>query len=342
MRLSHSSKEKYLECSEKWRLHYKEKLRSVLLNSPLFFGSAIDDAVMTLLLTKKKEYTEEEKEMLQKTPWEAFEETFTFNEHFGEKVYIPTYENCRYSKADLDVSLLQSEDYTKIIEQADNLDMSVNEMYKVQQFIDECLEIIKNKKELDIQEQRLYNYICWLSLRRKAEMMLEAARLELLPQIEEIYSIQEKVSLQDGEDELIGYIDFVGSFVDEPGKKYVVDLKTSSRAYPKDAVETSEQLATYSEYKNISDCAYVVIEKNIRKRHPRVRITILKGKIGEELLNQTFDNLSNVFYNVQEGNFEKLYEVDEKAKCFMYGRVCEYFDYCRTKSLNGLKYQEKK
>jgi hypothetical protein len=50
MRLSHSSKETYLQCPLKWKLHYINKYRSRRTTSALVFGSCIDEALNDLLL----------------------------------------------------------------------------------------------------------------------------------------------------------------------------------------------------------------------------------------------------------------------------------------------------
>lgn len=52
MRISHSAKEKFLECAYKYFLHYMLKLRPTAKRSPLCFGDAIDMGLNTLLETK--------------------------------------------------------------------------------------------------------------------------------------------------------------------------------------------------------------------------------------------------------------------------------------------------
>ncbi len=55
MRLSHSSKNLFNECSFKWYNHYMRKLRSTEESSPLFFGAAVDSGLNTLLETRDLE-----------------------------------------------------------------------------------------------------------------------------------------------------------------------------------------------------------------------------------------------------------------------------------------------
>lgn len=52
MRISHSAKDRYLECAYKYFLHYMLKLRPTAKRSPLCFGDAIDMGLNTLLETR--------------------------------------------------------------------------------------------------------------------------------------------------------------------------------------------------------------------------------------------------------------------------------------------------
>lgn len=52
MRLSHSAKELYTQCPMKYKLHYIDNKRSIRTSSALVFGSALDEALNELLLTK--------------------------------------------------------------------------------------------------------------------------------------------------------------------------------------------------------------------------------------------------------------------------------------------------
>jgi len=320
LKLSHSAKEKFLACPEKWRLYYKEKLRTTKMNSALFFGRAIDEALNCLLLEKKDNLSDEEKKLVGKHK-EVYEKEMSIVEHNREKVMLAMNKNCLYFKSDFDTSLLDLDDIKKITELSEKLNYPG--IFNVESFLLYCQERIKNKKLLDDTEQVLYNFIGWNCLFRKGEILIDAYRTNILPQIERVYNIQDKVELPDDEDIFIGYIDFVASFIDEPGVKYVCDNKTSSKPYKKDSVRTSEQLAVYSEYKEINNCAFIILEKKLRKKSPRVRTSIIKDEINEEQKNKTFDSISEVYYNIKEENFYK-----NTDNCFQYGRPCEYYKLC--------------
>ena len=331
IRLSHSSKDTYLLCSEKWRLHYQERLRPTSIGSALFFGSAVDDAMGRLLLTKKKEYTEDEKATLDKSAIDIFIDGMTQVNINGELIDIRLSPRAQYYKSDIDLSILDDDSFSKITNIASEyaLDLPTND--HIYQFVDEYQNLLKNKIKPEVNETCIYNYLCWLSLYHKGLMILEEYNKTIIPQIEEVFSIQEKVELKDGDDLLIGYIDFVASFVDEPGKKYVCDNKTSSRPYKDDSVRTSEQLSTYAEYKGIYNCAYVVAEKKIRKRKPQVRINIIRDMIPDKQIDDTFDKITGVFYGIQGKEFTKDFD-----SCYAFGKPCPYFDYCRKGDKTGL------
>lgn len=338
MRLSHTAKEMYLTCPKKWELYYKEKLRSTQIGSALFFGAAIDEALNRMLLDKKKKLTEEEEDLLSFTPEQIFENYLKNVRVLTKVINISTSSQAMYYKSDLDISLLEPSDFKEVIRFANTLDINLENVGDVTEFVTEAQE--QMKAGLDEDTQRVYNQVCWFSLLRKGYMLIEAYRTQIMPEIEEVFDVQKRISLPDGDDEFVGVIDLVCSFTSEPGVKYVCDNKTSSRSYKQDSVRTSEQLAAYSEYEGNAKCAYIVVEKKLRKREPRVRCNIIKDTMPTEMVDNTFDKLTDVFHGINEGSFDKDMEA-----CFQYGRKCEYFQNCRTgdtKNLEYVKYKEKK
>jgi len=336
MRLSHSAKETYLTCPKKWELHYKQRLRSKFIGSALFFGAAIDEALNRLLLDKKKtKFTKEDKLLLKLSPEETFIKHFT-NVYVQDKtIDISKSNQAMYYKSDLDLSLIQSKDYSKIFLFADSLDITLNNFLEISEFVEEAQKLMK--KGLDNSTQRLYNYITWLSLCEKGLLLINTYKNQIMPQIEEVFEVQKRIVLPDGEDEFVGVIDLICSFYDEPGVKYICDNKTSSQPYKQDSVCLSSQLAGYSEYEENDNCAYIVLEKKIRKREPKTRTSIIKDKMPKEMVDKTFETLTEVFHKISEENFEKNLDA-----CYQYGRKCPYYNYCRTNDLTNLKYLKKK
>jgi hypothetical protein len=323
----------------KYNLHYNERLRSVKLGSPLFFGKAIDDAIMSLLLTKKADLTVEEKYILTSpsSPEDLFISRMTITDHLGQPLNLQYTTLTEYYKSDIDLDLLQEADLEDIFKVAKAEGMVLNSAQDVDAYMEECYAIMKNKQGLEKDEQLVYNNIAWHSLKRKGLLLIQAFKDQILPEIHTVFSLQEKVTLPDGNDEFIGFIDFVASFTDSPREKYIIDLKTSSRVYPDTSVKESDQLACYSEYKGIRQCAYIVLVKALKKREPRVKTQIVKDTIDEVQVNKTFDKISNVFYGITDGIYEKCYEKGDDSSCFAYGRKCPYYGYCRTGELKNLR-----
>lgn len=314
MQLSHSKIQKYKQCPKRYDYYYNKKIRSKELSSSLFFGSAIDDALNVLLLEKKKTFTKEESILVQnETPEYVLKKGLTKINFNGKDIVLEDYDYLKFTKADFDKNMFEDEEVEAFIE-----------YYRSK----------KGKKSKD--DVKKFNQINLESLYKKGLMIIEVYKKEVLPLIEEVYDIQERVSLPNDEgDELIGFIDFTCSFKDEPGVKYVVDNKTTSRRYTQDMLDESDQLSIYAEYKGYDKICYIAFEKVIRVREPRVRYEIIRGSLNNEYLEKTFDNSQNVLLNVREGNFKADYE----SGCKFYGSYCEYFDICRkNKSVEDVSY----
>ena len=226
----------------------------------------------------------------------------------------------KYNKADIDLSLLNDHDIAFLKE----FDSEVEDH---EEFIEDCFDILKSKKELSKEDQRLYNYIAYLSLCRKGIMLINAYRNDILPKIHTVYEVQKKIELPDDDGNvIIGYIDAVVSFVDNPKTKVVLDDKTSSKPYKPDSVTNSPQLATYCEHEELYYAAYAIAEKNIRKRHPRARTQLIIDKVSDETFNKTFDDYETVLEGIKNKEFDKNYD----SGCFNFGQVCPYYGYCRS------------
>lgn len=310
MKLSHSAVNKYFECPRKYKYHYVEGWRTDKIFSPFFFGSAIDEAINVMLLTKKKKLNKEEKKLKSRKPLEIFDQ-------YMDKEELAKNGNVEYFKSDLDISVLNKKDFDELKKSEKEIKEFVNKYHK--------------KKAPTKKDKKIYNEICWHSLYQKGIMMLEAYEKRVIPLIEEVYSIQDKVSLECGKDEYRGFIDFTASFVDEPGIVYVIDNKTSSRPYSENSVLESDQLASYCEWANIDRAAYIVIEKKIRKREPKVRISIVKGDVTNDQKNRTFDRITLAYENICEKRFDK-----NENSCYNYGRPCEFYQLCHHGSKKGL------
>ena len=335
VRLSHSGKETYINCNQQWKLHYLDRLRSTYLQSSLFFGSAMEEAFGILLLSKKKKLTKEEYKQSKLNPKTVFLKKLMKVNIAGQNEFIRKSLKTKYFNGDYDIEFILNHKDT-IINYAEELEIYLENENDIDGFVMQCRSIFKKKDKLDIESQMLYNFINWTALYDKGLKLIDAYKLEVLPKINEVFSIQEEVNLpNENGDFITGYIDFVASFVDNPNEIYIVDNKTSSKAYKLDSVKTSPQLATYCEHKELNKAAYVVVEKKFRKREPRIRITIIKDTIPEETFNETFNGFSETLEGINSEKFDKNMD-----NCYQYGSKCVYYNYCRNGCDKGLKQLE--
>jgi hypothetical protein len=339
LQLSHTKMEMYELCPAKYKLHYIDYIRQTWVESPLFFGLALDEALNRILLEKKKELTSVEKEMFKKDPKDIFDEKFTTYKLNGEDIILCKSEKASFSNADFEYSLLQKEDKEIFTAFAETLDYTISE----DQIMDFYEAVKPNRKEKTYPEGEdriLYNNLTWLSLRRKGHLMLEAFSRDIMPEIVEVHEIQKKVNLEaeDG-DFIMGYIDYIATMSD--GKTYVMDNKSSSKKYKEDSVAESQQLALYSEDCNNLNCGYSVILKKVYKREPFIRTQLILDKMPEETLEKTFDKASEICYSIRNAEFPEIMDNDN---CFQWGRKCAYYKYCRSGDVEGLKklYGDKK
>jgi hypothetical protein len=335
IRLSNSAKDTYIFCPKKYDLHYNKRLRPDSLASSLFFGSALDDAFGVLLLGKKKDLTPEEEKESKRDPVMVFlKKLLRPQEINGTNLYLRHDIRASFFKSDIDLRLLTQRDKERIW----GLE---GEEVDLKEFLDDCSMKMKARQQLVEEDQLLYNRIATYSLYRKGLMILEAYKEKLLPQIHEVFSVQEKITITDPDGNYItGFIDFVCSFVDEPERKYVCDNKSSSdinKYYKDDSVATSDQLATYCEYKAIPDGAYLACQKKILVREPRVKTKIVKDTIPEEKYEETFDTYAEVLENIENEHYPT--NIDRELTCMSYGKICEYYSHCKYGSMKNLYYK---
>jgi hypothetical protein len=258
---------------------------------------------------------------------QVFDEKFRIADVNGTLFDIRISDKIRYFKNDLDLDLLTEEDYEAI--QSMEMDDLIR-LYKsdVATFIDECRQKQTKKLKLSGDILRMFNYINWLSLRRKGHMMLDAWKEQIFPQIVEVLEVQKQISVESDEGILRGVIDFIAILQD--GKTYIVDNKSSTGFYDESAIINSQQLAIYSEIEGIKDVAYAVMDKTLRKKFPRCRTQLLTGQVPEVMVELVFAKIGNAIEKIKAGEFEK----NEKS-CFQYGG-CPYLAYCRSGSIEGL------
>jgi len=323
--VSFSALDCFEQCSEKYRLKYIERLSSDKIPSPLFFGTAIDEALELLLLKKKVDLTERELTlMLNENALSVFDKQM--REQNGQ--LLEKNPLCDYFFSDFDPNVFKAEDLVY-------LSRAYPSIGDFAEFFEECKSVLKAKRQLKSAQRIAYNNLCWLSLYRKGEMLIAEYEANVLPQIEEVFEIQKTILLENGSgDKLRGKIDFIASFKDDPTTRFIVDNKTSSEAYKADSVANSTQLAIYCEAENCNRAAYAVMEKKMRVKEPRARTQLIKDTISDEHKQKVFDKVEFQLNNISQGVFEKK---ESPKDCHFFGKSCDFFNLCWHGRMDGIK-----
>lgn len=259
LQLSHSAANRYQTCAKSYEYHYILGYREKTTSAALIFGSAIDEALNCLLLKKGNAY-------------DAFALAFT-SARIGSKTnqFIPTNEDIVYSASDFDSDLLLKEDFEKLQEAADEMEIKQEPI--------EAVKLIGNlKKEFGWEglrsgQRKFYNFANWLCLVRKGHLMITAYEEKVLPKIKSVKAVQRKITITNGEgDSIIGYVDAILEW--EDGRNVIFDNKTSSIEYAYDAVLSSPQLILYKhalgEEFDTKTAGFIVLRKGIIKNKKKV------------------------------------------------------------------------
>jgi len=263
IRLSHSASSCFQECPTKYKYRYKDRLYSKTTTGALLFGTALDKAIEVLLTTR-----DYDKSLIK------FNEYWFEQEINGKKERLMTSPNIVYAISDYDQDLLSQDDIEDLY-----LTFNPDGKEDPKTILETLKSICKQREVIGIEnltkERRmLLNQSLWLILNNKAWLMIEAFKDKILPQIEEVLSIQEKVELENEDsDELVGYVDFVVRWkgLDTP---VIFDLKTSAREYEEDSVTKSPQLTLYTyclgEKYGTNRAGFLVLNKQIRKNKTKI------------------------------------------------------------------------
>jgi len=264
MRLSFSQISKYGQCPRSYKLYYVDKLRERSATAFLAFGSAMDEALNSLLrdLKKNKSVTVDYKA--------AFDECWQTVEVNKRKYPLMDCTLIGYAKADFVEELLFPEDLRFV--KAKLKEYGVEEM--------ESYTILKNQLEEERSRRaatgfsenrhKALNLLNWLSMRRKAHLMLDAYVRDIVPKIESVTAVQKQVELKsDCGSSLVGYVDTIVRFKGDK-EDTVLDNKTSASPYSEDQVKTSQQLSLYTYALGLKKAAYAVMQKTIRMNREKV------------------------------------------------------------------------
>lgn len=315
----------FRECSYKYKLRYLDGIKSVDVRSALFFGNAFDSALDVILLTKKKKLTEKEEQLLQRTPYDVFDETFRYVKHNGDELDLAYSEQAIFSKADYHECSTTKNVEGKTVQKC-------GEEY--------CSSLLTDGDYKQIEEGINPK---WLIMRRKGHLMLDAYKEEIMPRIEEVYSVQGWVKLKNGDgDEFIGKKDAEIKIVGVEGR-VILDNKSAKDQsakfrYTTEDVNKRPQLPTYSEAAGVDKGAYAVVYKKLYKKAPFIRTDFVYDDIKEETKDLLFEEIDDMLHEMREERYEKH---TDTSKCFKYGK-CEYYNLCHRNNSKGLVKIERK
>lgn len=188
----------------------------------------------------------------------------------------------------------------------------------------------------DENDPKLWEEI-WENLCQRGLNSIDVYIKEVLPEIDEVISVQNAGSIKNEEDdEYVFIVDFIAKMKD--GRIVLMDNKTSSAKYPKTKVKKSQQLSLYLEnFPDIKHAGYIVLIKNPDKVGCTHQILI--DEIPEETTADSYDRLEKALGGIKA----EIFEPNLKS-CRLYGKTCEYYSKCFYNIDDGLipAYQKKK
>lgn len=361
--LSHSQINMYSVCPTKYKYHYHHRLREPVTSAALLFGSALDQCINGLLLDKQKNTV---KHVAQ---YQADFEKHWMNQRINNEFHdLPESLLIVYADADNDKDLLSDSDISTLYDRALELipqEITGNNKRDSIQTAYGKLAAIKKVVGLENigrETAKFINLHNWMVMRTKGKLMVSKYYSEILPQIKTVVEVQKKIELtNDDGDSVIGYIDAVLDFGDGAGPR-IVDLKTAARAYDDDAADISPQLAVYGHALNISNTAFIVCSKSIKKNkskrcavcghednetraqkcnngtgkdrcggawieemQPEASIELIKGTINEVFSGYVLDNYEETLKAIQAEAFPRNF-----SNCSAFGRKCAYWNKCHN------------
>lgn len=288
-KLSHSSLSKFQDCPKAYDYHYNHKLRGTTMSAALLFGTAVDKAVEAMVKGKDNYI-------------EVFDKLWEEQEINGKAIKLQTFPDIVYANNDFDIELL---------------DTNLDPIY----FNVDIINNVENMKKeigfnnLQLGDKIFYNSINWFIAKKRGHLMLEAVKIEVIPKLKKVHSLQEKIDLSnESGDSVIGYTDMVADWETE-GNTVVFDFKTSTRDYAEDSVLSSPQLALYvnalKEKYNTRKAGFIVLSKVIHKN--RKKICKECGNDGSGKRHKTCDAMVKDAKGVRcNGEWEET--IDPKAK----------------------------
>lgn len=194
-------------------------------------------------------------------------------------------------------------------------------------FKNEMPDLVDEQLTPEQVQLEVWNHLC-----KVGGMMLQTYVTHILTEFKEICSVQTKQIINNEVgDEFVLVTDF--SAILQDGRKVLIDNKTSSdikKAYPKNSVKNSTQLSLYSEYEDTKLCGYIALQKKLVD--DRVIWKLVIDEPSEETATKSFERIDSTLRSIKREEFPK----NEKS-CYLYGKPCEYYKYCKFGSKKDLK-----
>lgn len=203
------------------------------------------------------------------------------------------------------------------------------------------------KSDLDVsllteKEQTLSNPMQnFLSLKAKGHKLLIAYREQIMPRIKSVISIQGEVNILGyddtgtaTEDSIYGKLDLIAMIENDKGEvvKALLDNKTTSEPYPKNAVQAKDQLALYAAgFSDIEWFGYLTLNKK------NFKTQVILDKIPEEKKEQVLDKFVTTLDKIKNNQFDM-----NTKSCYAFGRRCEFYTHCHKGYFSNDIYQETK
>lgn len=331
--LTKSKMEKYLRCGFAYDCHYNKKIRPIKTGSALMFGIGIDDGLNELLKKTKI------------NPMDAYKAAC-------EKFPLGTVE---VSKYDYDKYLLDYKDKESMLKECKKIG------YKGKDSVDDLFKSLWDKEKRSEKQEQVLDYLARKSLEKKAEIIFDAYKEQILPKIKKVHSVQKTSET--------GIIDLVADW-ETKGNTYVVDNKTASSDYEIDAADYSVQLILYAIEENINKVMFIVIPKRIDVKFTKtctvcgavcqsqhrscaendaegkrcggkfntvidknIEIKVIKAEVTEEMKRRTLEIKAGVQKQIDSKVF-----ICNFANCGnQFGKPCEYRDLYWKGDMTGLK-----
>lgn len=347
--ISYSKVSNFKACPQKYYLldSYQVKITA----SAFPFGNAVEAGIDALLAKKpleeaRKTFAERWK-TAPENKWEAEKQIYDSEDVF-------------YYASDYDEYLISEEDEVQVNTWKKELLPDSKETWDA--LIAEFQGRVKNNSYLDPALRKFAHRVIWTCCLRRGEIMLEAFKEQLLPEIEEVIANQEwiNVSNEDG-DKLVGKLDLILKLkgYDRP---VLIDLKTAGKFYSEHDLNTSDQLSSYAASKKLDLIGYMVVLKNIKHekmcntcnrvrennrktncedeksckgKYTKVRhygeTQILVRELRKGEAQEVLEDFSDVLVAIKNGVNWK-----NPGSCFDFNKKCDFYDFC----WNGKKIED--